>query len=160
MNASQLAGIDLNDIHAAPPPEFWPPAPGWWMLAIILLSVLAFIYWYLLITWRQRRKQVLILNELDHLSSTSTEELATQVSNLLRRVSLMCFPRQEVASLNGKAWLKFLDRTGGDGNFTDGVGNVLATAPYALVDSTAEIDKDALKKLARKWIKQNLRQKR
>ena len=51
--------------------------------------------------------------------------------------------------------LAFLDRTGGDGAFTSGAGNVLATAPYR-VHQVSDIDNDALIALARRWITQNL----
>ena len=35
------------------------------------------------------------------------------ISAILKRAALAAFPREQVASLNGAAWLAFLDRTGG-----------------------------------------------
>ena len=48
----------LQDIHSAGQPGWWPPAPGWWILAIILLLVLAFVF-RKIVKWlsvRRRRK--------------------------------------------------------------------------------------------------------
>jgi hypothetical protein len=156
MNPSPLAGLDLRDIHAAPPPEFWPPAPGWWVLTALLLGALIVIGWRLTAIWRRRRRQARILGELEALSARSPDQLASRVSTLLRRVALMCFERREVAPLTGDAWLAFLDRTGGDGAFTSGAGNVLATAPYLSAEQVTGIDNDALISLARRWITRNL----
>lgn len=156
MNPSPLAGLDLHDILAAPPPEFWPPAPGWWVLAVLLLGALFAGGWRLIIAWRRRRRRNRILSELDTLSAQSPEQVATRVSVLLRRVALMCFERREVAPLSGTPWLEFLDRTGGNGAFIKGAGNVLATLPYRTADTATGIDNAALISLARQWISLNL----
>ncbi len=156
MNTSPLAGIDLHDILAAPPPAFWPPAPGWWVLAVLVLSLLVVSIWQGLRIVRQRRRRARILSELDNLTTHSPDQVVTQVSMLLRRVALMHFTRHEVAPLSGKAWLAFLDRTGGDGAFTQGAGNVLATVPYVSARKVSGVDNDALIALARAWIRKNL----
>jgi hypothetical protein len=90
------------------------------------------------------------------MTAHSPAEVATHVSTLLRRVALMRFERNEVASLSGDAWLSFLDRTGGNGAFSSGIGSVLATAPYAAHDIN-DADSEALLSLARRWITQNLK---
>lgn len=156
MNPSPLAGIDLHDILAAPPPAFWPPAPGWWVLAALLLGVLITGGWRLNTARRRRWRRNRILGELEALSTSGNEQVATQVSILLRRVALLCFDRREVAPLTGRAWLAFLDRTGGDGAFVDGPGQALATAPYLSSQHVTGIDSAALLTLARQWITQNL----
>jgi hypothetical protein len=125
------------------------------VLAALLLGALIAVSWRLTTIWRRRRRQARILGELEALSTRSPDQLASRVSTLLRRVALMCFERREVAPLTGAAWLAFLDRTGGDGAFTSGAGNVLATAPY-LAHQVTDIDNDALISLARRWITQNL----
>jgi hypothetical protein len=156
MNPSPLEGLGLRDIHAAPPPDFWPPAPGWWVLAALLLALLIAIGWRLTRVLRRRRRRARILAELDTLSTRSPDQLASRVSTLLRRVALMCFARREVAPLTGNAWLAFLDRTGGNGAFIQGAGKVLATAPYSSAHDATGIDSDALVALARQWIVHNL----
>lgn len=156
MTPSPLSDVDLRDIHAAVAPEFWPPAPGWWLLAITLTVISLFTARYLIHTWRQRQQRRGILEELDNINARSPAEVATHVSTLLRRVALMRFERNEVASLSGEAWLSFLDRTGGNGAFSNGVGNVLATAPYA-AHGIDDADSKALVLLARNWIHQNFK---
>jgi hypothetical protein len=157
MNASPLAGLDLHDILAAPPPSFWPPAPGWWVLAAVLLAVLGFTGRRLFTAWRRRRRVRHILYELDALATRSPNQMVViQVSTLLRRVALMRFARQEVAPLSGKDWLAFLDRTGGNGAFREGAGSVLATAPYVSSRDGDNHDNEDLIALARQWIKQNV----
>lgn len=156
MTTSPLAGVDLHDILAAPPAAFWPPAPGWWLLALLLLSLLIAGAWQGLRSVRLRRRRARILSELDDLATYSPDQVATQVSMLLRRVALMRFTRHEVAPLSGNAWLAFLDRTGGDGAFTQGAGNVLATAPYVSARDVSGVDNAALIALARAWIRKNL----
>lgn len=151
MNTSALSSIDLHDIHAAAAPEFWPPAPGWWVLAAALMGVTFLSGRQLLKVWRRRQLQQSILGELENLNARSPAEVATHVSTLLRRVALICFERNEVASLSGDAWLSFLDQTGGNGAFSSGIGSVLATAPYATHD-ISDMDSEALLALARHWI--------
>ncbi len=152
MNPDPLAAMGLRDIHGAPAPEFWPPAPGWWLLAALVLAGLAWLAVRALAAWRRWRLRQQILAELDGLAACAPDQLAAQLSVLLRRIALMYFRRSEVAPLAGSAWLAFLDRTGGGGAFTAGPGRVLASAPYA-VPGAASGDRAALLSLARRWVR-------
>jgi hypothetical protein len=157
MNPVTSQALPLRDIHLPPAPEFWPPAPGWWVLAVLLLVALlaAIVYGLRLLRLHRHRRNVLAaLEELGEGESTESRgaPLAAAVSALLKRVALARFPRKEVASLTGNAWLAFLDRTGGGGGFVSGPGRVLAIAAYtpdAVVDGAALID------LAKDWVRRN-----
>lgn len=153
MNLSPPASLDLRDIHAAATPEFWPPATGWWVLTVLVIVLLTLSGRQLIRMWRRHQLRKCILEELDALDDRSPAEVAAGVSTLLRRVALMCYERRKVAPLSGNAWLSFLDSTGGNGAFSNGIGNVLATAPYAAHEVT-NTNSDALLTLARHWIMQ------
>ena len=151
--------LDLLDIHGAPPPEFWPPAPGWWVLGILGIALLTLGTVWLYRRYRLYRQRKQVLAELDQLKTLDTgqqaAEFTTAVSTLLRRVALTRFTRQRVASLSGKAWLHFLDETGGGREFTTGAGQVLGQGSY--VPQPKDVSADPLLLLARSWIKKNLR---
>lgn len=155
MNSSAIQGIDLHDIVPAPAAGFWPPAPGWWLLAVVLLVIIYFIAQRLIRYWHQRRLQTRLLHELDSLSTKQPEQVVINISKLLRRVALMKYTREEVASLSGDAWLHFLDKTGGDGNFKNGIGKKLATLPYTSQQQISNSDNQALIALARSWLEKN-----
>jgi hypothetical protein len=59
-----------------------------------------------------------------------------------------------VASLTGSDWLRFLDDTGGEGEFQQGVGRVLEVGPYQ--PTTREVPAEALLALVRRWVSKNL----
>jgi len=157
MNGTPPA-LDLRDIHSAPPPEFWPPAPGWWVLGMLVVAVLTVTIVWLYRRYRLYRQRQQVLAELDQLKALDTNQQAakftTAVSTLLRRVALMRYARQRVAPLSGAEWLRFLDETGGGGEFSTGAGQVLAYGPYA--PQPQDVPVDRLLSLARSWIIKNL----
>ena len=53
-----------------------------------------------------------------------------ELPELVKRTALAAFPRQQVASLSGAAWLEFLDRTGHTDAFTHGRGQLLPVLSY------------------------------
>ncbi len=156
MNPGSPPALDLRGIHAPPPPELWPPAPGWWVVALVLAIALVVLGRRGYRHYRARRQRQQVLAALDGLarsySAADAQGFVTGVSTLLRRVALARFPRKQVASLLGRDWLGFLDATGGEGAFTAGPGQVLATGPYAV---QVEVDAEALIALAKAWITKN-----
>jgi len=158
MNPTAAATLDLRDIHAAPPPAFWPPAPGWWVLAAVLLVTLAAMAVWGFRRYRAYRQKRRIMEELEQLGSSYTKEnnagFITELSTLLRRVALRRYARTRVASLTGTDWLRFLDDTGGAGEFEKGVGQILEAGSYQ--PQTREVPAAELLTLVRRWVSKNL----
>ncbi|WP_058534094.1 DUF4381 domain-containing protein [Legionella saoudiensis] len=146
----------LKDIHLPDAIGWWPLAPGWYavmLLSVLLLLILAF---YLRRRWRYAlaKKQALVLlaayqesYEKEHNAPISS----AQISELLRRVALVYYPRAEVASLYGDAWLQFLKQTSKGIDF-DSVRTLLLDAPFKAADT--RIDLRPLFDHAKQWIKQ------
>jgi len=157
VNPAAAATLDLRDIHAAAAPVFWPPAPGWWVLALLLITILVLTTVWLFRRVRLYRLKLQIMDEIDsisHGSTKNTEEFTARLSMLLRRIALRRYSRERVASLTGNDWLRFLDETGGNGDFEHGIGQILEVGPYR--PQTRELPAEALLALARRWAKQNL----
>ena len=159
MNPTAAATLDLRDIHAAAAPPFWPPAPGWWLLAVLLIALLFIGSLWLLRRYKVYRLNRQVMHELDALTNCVSKDnivvFLSKLSILLRRVALRHYAREQVASLTGSAWLRFLDATGGTGDFEHGVGQVLEVGPYCL--HPQELPAEELLALARRWVKHNLK---
>jgi hypothetical protein len=154
MSASMAAaqGPVLRDIHLPPAPHWWPPAPGWWLLAALLVVVAVFLTLRLRRVHRTARWRRRIRTEIDriagrHAAQADDVRLATELSAVLRRASLLLDPG--AAALHGEAWLAFLDRHGGGEGFRHGPGRAMIDAPYR---RAAEVDAAALLALSRDWI--------
>ncbi len=142
----------LRDIHLPAPVSFWPPAPGWWILALLIVIMLFTAVWL----WRRHRRRAyrrMALKELHQLQQalqagkTETSIIA-ELSILLRRTAISRYGRQQVAGLQGKDWLVFLDRTGRDTHFTT-QGQALLNAPYR---RTVTQQAEPLLHLAQRWL--------
>ena len=122
---------ELRDIVTPPPPSAWPWAPGWWILLILGLLLLSTSIWWFW-RWRQRsRPRCLALKQLAQLQQQEADpQTLRQLSQLLREVALQSHPWEQVACLNGKRWLEFLDQTGDTTQFTEGPGKILGDGPY------------------------------
>lgn len=145
----------MRDIHLPADPGWWPLAPGWWLLLILILTVITVG----IRVWMQgqslQREALRELRRINHeyREHGQTDRLSMEINILLRRVALAKTPNSLVAGLTGKEWLEFLDKRGGNGRFSKGPGQILATAPYH--HASQEMDVDALMRLAIGWIRSN-----
>ncbi len=160
MTPSALPSLQLRDIHMPVAAPFWPPAPGWWVLGIVMLLLLA---WASAVAWRRRRLEHArrrVMNALAELEADFTRERSSErlahISLLLRRLALSRYPRDRVAGLTGTAWLRFLDESGGNGQFAAGPGRVLAAVPYQR-SIPRDMDIEGFSALVRSWVKTNTR---
>ncbi|MBS7704357.1 DUF4381 domain-containing protein [Chelatococcus asaccharovorans] len=138
----------LADIVVPPPLPWWPPAPGWWIIAAALLGAAVITAVAGLARWRRNAYRRAALAELAAIGPVSTPASAAAVSAILKRVALVAYPRVEVASLTGEAWLAFLDRTSASDAFSQGAAADLARAPFG----APVRDGGALLGVARRWV--------
>jgi len=124
----------LRDIHLPAAVPLWPPAPGWWIAAGLFIALVLALR---LVVLRRRRSVARAalreLNELDreHDQTRDDGAYAVRLSALLRRVALTRFPRSEVASLHGAAWVDFLSRLGARTGFPAEMVEAMERAVFA-----------------------------
>lgn len=155
MNDTQALLAQLRDVHPPAPVSWWPPAPGWWIVLVVTLLIIAIALWLV----RQRRAMAVhaaALRRLDEIqghyqNNGDDAQLAQAVSILLRRFAVINFPHHNIGGLHGKAWLAFLDRTGGGGEFSTHHQVSLLEAPYR---RDAKIEATSLIQCTRRWLRQ------
>lgn len=151
MNPEELP---LRDIHFPDAVSWWPPAIGWWLL-LILIPLLLFACYRLFkritrkTAVKMAKKQLLTLKQNQNLG---TRQKLDEISALIRRVAISINPRSECASLTGKAWLEYLDKSLNEKLFSKGIGQILVSAKYQknLPDN---FNLDELITLTERWLK-------
>jgi hypothetical protein len=141
----------LRDIRGIDPVSWWPLAPGWWLLlaAILLLFLLA--WWllrrrrlYPLGRWQQDARRHLVLLKR-RIKREPAKPVASDLSELLRRIAIARCGREMTASLTDEAWLDWLQSNDSSGFEWRKKGRLLLELPYAPPHHAA--DKEALGQL-------------
>ncbi len=153
----QLPPLPLKDIHLPEAISWWPLAPGWWGLLALALLLVGFLFLgrtlYRRGQLRREARKALLDIQNRYKTHKNDQQLAADLSALLRRIAISQRPRAAVASLTDDAWLHFLDRGVAHSRFKDafstGAGRVLIDAPYR---QTANIDSGALLEICTTWI--------
>ncbi|HEY4165555.1 MAG TPA: DUF4381 domain-containing protein [Reyranella sp.] len=127
---------NLRDIVVPPAVWLWPPAPGWWVVGAACVVAAGFAVAAAVRHWQRNAYRREALRALDSADDRD-------ISAILKRAALAAFPREQVASLNGAAWLAFLDRTGG----TVFGGTALLALTYGGTG-----DRDLVVAQARRWL--------
>ena len=147
----------LRDIHVPGMIEAWPPAPGWWILtalgALLVIAGLTWLFRY----WRANRYRREAMSELVQLlenwyQNEDDHAYLDALQKLLKRAALTNFPREDVASLTGEAWVLFLDRTSGSHDFSIGEAEALIDGTYR---PDISVDVESLHLVAKSWIRKH-----
>ncbi|MEM1111182.1 MAG: DUF4381 domain-containing protein [Pseudomonadota bacterium] len=123
---------------------WWPPAPGWWVLLLLVCAATAFLTWQ---QWQRWQAKAYLRHAAKRLASFDKmgPRYHAEVNALLKAVALRSYGPEQVAALNGEAWLAFLDRSG-----SQAFPPSFATAPY---HSQTAMDREALHSAASQWLK-------
>jgi hypothetical protein len=145
--------LPLKDLHLPEAISWFPPAIGWWLLLILVPLFIAISYW---LYKRLTRKTALKVAKQQLMSiKISTKDNAyklAELSALLRRVAISVSPREQTASLTGRAWLAFLDSSMKQQPFSTGAGRCFADAPYRCTVLT-NVEISQLISLCEDWLK-------
>ena len=144
----------LRDIHLPAPIGWWPLSSGWFILLVVLFVSLGLSAFCIRrrFLWRQPQKEglrLLMVYEKEYKQGGNPRVLGARISELLRRVALAYFPREEIAGLQGDLWIDFLNKTGTGINFNE-VRDCLVLLPY---QNQGSLELDALFFCAKSWIK-------
>ena len=145
-STSALEG--LRDIHLPDPISIWPLAAGWWLTLLII--VLAALSLHFVMRARRLSPRRAALGELEQLeenysSTGDTFALASGLSALLRRVTLLRGDRTQVASVHGdeRALILGAQKSGFSPALVSGIENVMyqnATIHVPREDALAWLD--------------------
>ncbi len=127
----------LRDIHGIDPVGWWPPAIGWWLLALGAATAVGLLFWlardlyrYPWGSWRRDARDRLIRLRRQ-LKTRPPRETAAELSELMRRIAMARFEREDCASLTGDDWLQWLERHDPIGFPWATHGRPMTRLPYA-----------------------------
>ena len=133
----------LEEVPEPPPISLTPQTPGWIVLGVVVVVLLILLLRWALQRYRAEAYRRAALRELGQAGDDPAA-----IAIVLRRTALAAYPRAEIAALAGADWLAFLDRTFQGNGFSEGAGQVIATAPFRPHPSNSDAAK-----LARDWIR-------
>jgi len=144
----------LQDIHSAGQPGWWPPAPGWWLLAFVLLLVLMWLFRKLLDWNTVRRRRNAWLHELEELNRANDplqqpHQYLASMNRLFRAVAVKAFPGTGCARLQGEQWVSFIVSLMPEQVDSNGL-DALSSGPY---EALPQFEAAVLNDNARTWVK-------
>lgn len=113
---TETALRSLHDIAVPAPVSWLPQTWGWAVLAALLIValVVALLVWlrrYRRNAYRREALRLLDGIEADIRNPANREKGVHELTELLKRTALAAWPREDVASLTGQAWIKRLGKS-------------------------------------------------
>lgn len=150
--------LPLRDIHLPNAVSWWPLATGWWVfiICLILLLLTALYFFYLKPkTVKPPAYKKIALHQLQSLrqicQQSNSRECLSEISSLLRRTAISFYPREQVASLTGMAWINTLNQISGSTCFTEQHAILFSQARY---QPEPEYDAAQLFETCQQWMQQ------
>ncbi len=143
----------FRDIQIPDGVSFFPLAYGWWVLLLTLFLLIIGVRLFIAF-WKSRRKYY-SLKKLDAISVDNPIQAAMDISELLRRISLVKY--RSSCALSGKDWIDFLNQHSTI-PLSPQNAEFLSFAPFMSLSDSRYTSEDALelKTFCKNWIGGNL----
>jgi Domain of unknown function (DUF4381) len=148
MMAPNPALAKLHGLYQPPPPPWTPQTPGWFILFGLIALTLVWLAIRFIRKWLADRYR----REALHAAGSAP---LNQLPVLLKRTALAAWPRDKVASLNGAAWLRFLDESAGMDKFQSTPGSRIEELALEPDAAPSTEDEQALRAMAAEWIRRH-----
>jgi uncharacterized protein DUF4381 len=135
----------LHDFYQLASPSWMPQTLGWHILFALFCLFAIWLIARAIARWLSNRYRREALAQLKTVPPN-------QFSALLKRTAMAAWPRAQVASLSGEAWLNFLSSSSGIAGFKSAPGNLIEDAAITGRPVTAEAEQQ-LRQLASEWVK-------
>ena len=138
----------LKGLHYPAIPNWWPLSYGWYVIlfCIFLISIL--------IVYKKRTSPLVYTSrEIKKIYKISSEKQLKALSQLLKRVAMLCYGREKIAPLSEKSWQEFL-LASAPGILSEKQTNLLA---YAIYNPHPESPDKTLFTACQKWIEKVLK---
>jgi Domain of unknown function (DUF4381) len=145
MSAPDLS--KLHDFYQPPLPSWMPQTIGWYVLLGLLVALVLFLAFRHLRSWIRNRYRREALREIEAAA-------VVQLSEILKRVAMVTWSRNRVASLTGSDWTKFLADSSGLSDFHSAPGERIETIALANGPVTPQEQKQ-LRQLASEWVRRH-----
>ncbi len=144
---------EFRDIQLPDGVSFFPIAYGWWVL--LLASIFLFISVKFFINFWKSRKKYYSLKKLEAISTDNPIQAAMDISELLRRISLVKY--RSSCALSGQEWIDFLNQHT-SAPLSQKNAEFLSFAPFMSSSDKTYTPQDAeeLKTFCKNWIGGNL----
>lgn len=159
-NSDSFGNYLIHGIDEIMLPEtisWWPSAPGWKVLTAIAAAWLLLRAVRMTRRWWRNRYRREALRQLQQLQQQTGDKAVAALPYYIKVTALQAYPRAEVASLSGDAWLAFLDAHYAGPSFAEGTGRKLLAISYLPREQWQLDDGEGniLIRMAQDWIAQH-----
>ena len=150
---SNEVAIDLQPLYEPDPVPFSFETIGWKVLLVLLLIGVLFVVIKQYKLYKKNAYRREALQQLNNFSIQKNENFETinNINILLKKVAIIAFGREEVATLTGNNWLLFLESKSKNTPFIN-FESVFKNAIYKN-ENTEEVKLNDLVIITKKWIK-------
>ena len=145
---------DINTVIEPVRVSYWPLQPGWYLLIAIVLILLLLMVWKRYKRWLKDAYKREAIKSIQTLSND--KDFFFQLNQIIKAVAIKSYGREKVASLAGKEWTTFLQKSEETVVFSSNILKSLESQQYQKRENQTEnsvIDMYKLESI--KWIKKH-----
>lgn len=145
---------DINTVIEPVRVSYWPLQPGWYLLIAIVLILLLLMVWKRYKRWLKDAYKREAIKSIQTLSNDNN--FFFQLNQIIKAVAINSYGREKVASLAGKEWTTFLQKSEETVVFSSNILKSLESQQYQKRENQTEnsvIDMYKLESI--KWIKKH-----